>query len=132
MKIPSFDGKKESYSRWLIRVLAFARVKNFAEALYGREDALPSSKDEVLSGSAEDIKKAKEAIRRNAITMSYLTIAFSTNTLLNKITNAGSVNWPGGLAYELMESLSTEYQPTDDISHAIMLGKLMSMKLGKT
>ena len=45
VRVPVFDGEEKSYQTWLIRFLAFARVKGFSKVL---ENAKMTIKEEDL------------------------------------------------------------------------------------
>jgi hypothetical protein len=52
VKLPRFDGKRESFPFWWKKFTAYARVYNFMEALK-KDASLPVREDEVLATDAE-------------------------------------------------------------------------------
>eukprot|EP00957_Ditylum_brightwellii_P059239 4496835-Ditylum_brightwellii.AAC.1 len=58
-------------------------------------------------------------------------MALGTEALLNKVTSATTNEWPGGLAYVLIENLKRQYQPKDRVAGVEMKHKMHAIKMGK-
>eukprot|EP00957_Ditylum_brightwellii_P172919 13165285-Ditylum_brightwellii.AAC.1 len=69
--------------------------------------------------------------KRNVLAMAHLTMVLGTETLLNMVNTVSDDNWPGGLAYKLIENLEQEYQPTDRVARVEMKWKMSNVKMGK-
>eukprot|EP00957_Ditylum_brightwellii_P165377 12591837-Ditylum_brightwellii.AAC.1 len=69
--------------------------------------------------------------KRNVLAMAHLTMALGTETLLNMVNTVSDDNWPGGLAYKLIENLEQEYQSTDRVAGVEMKRKMSNIKMGK-
>ena len=67
--------------------------------------------------NAKDKKKLK-AVKRNDEAMASLTLAFTTNDLLNKIISAQTADWPEGLASLVVKELYNKHNSTDTMSLA--------------
>eukprot|EP00957_Ditylum_brightwellii_P115682 8823598-Ditylum_brightwellii.AAC.1 len=76
-------------------------------------------------------KKQLAVGKRNMIAMAHLTMALGTEALLNKITSAISNEWPGGLAYMLIDNPKKQYQPKDRVAGVEMKQKMNAIKMGK-
>ena len=59
-----------------------------------------------------------------------LTMAFSTNEAMTMIYDAGTPEWPSGLAWKIMESMKKKFAPNDTISKVELRRQLnkISMK----
>ena len=129
LKVPMFHGDEKKYQSWLIRFEAFTQVKGFITVL---EDAGITIKEEDVEalelrpkyGSEEtgarsaDKEKQYRLGQRNLLAMAHLTIAFTSEGLLNKILSATTTEWPGGLVFRLMAVLTTRYAPKDQMTVA--------------
>eukprot|EP00957_Ditylum_brightwellii_P124973 9526990-Ditylum_brightwellii.AAC.1 len=114
-KTPGFNGKSKSFQGWWIHFQAYTKVKNVSTALKTCRE-MPANEEEITTlaaSSDEDGKKKIAADKRNDLAMAHLTVVLGTEALLEKINILCSDNWPGGLAYNLIELLKEEYQPKD-------------------
>ena len=131
LKLPLFDGKPEKFQVWWTRFKAYASVFSFSQAIKpGGEEHLPESEFEELDETTETGKKKIEAKKRNTVAMANLTMALTTNNALSIVYKSMNDEWPGGLAYKVIEDMLERFQPHDIISKAElrrMLGKV-SMK----
>ena len=59
----------------------------------------------------------------------HLTMAFGSEGLLNKIPSSCTADWPGGLAFKMMNTLKTRYAPKDQMTNVERTQKLNKMKL---
>lgn len=87
---------------------------------------LPASDDEVTTDAEKVAAKQK-----NALAMSYLTLAMDSKQLLGKVEAVKSEDWPDGLACDLIKKLLEQYKQIDLLAVAEQQQKLMSFKLNK-
>lgn len=93
---------------WWVRFKAYAKVSGFDKALKTTiEPDMPASQadEESLDKTNTEDKKKLKAVKRNNETMSNLTLAFTNNTLLNKIMNSQTAECPEGLAHLVVKEL---------------------------
>jgi hypothetical protein len=68
VKLPTFDGKRESYQLWLTRFKAYAAVHLFIAALgNSKETDLPADEATVVDTSTAAGKREEAAKKRNNI-----------------------------------------------------------------
>ena len=132
LRIPVFDGEVENYHGWMMRFQAYARVKGFSSALKKNVD-LPDTEEEIgsLDQTQPTQKKKITAGKKNVLAMAHITMALGTDTLLDMVNTVCDDNWPGGLAYKLIEDLEKEYQPTDRVAGVEMKRKMSNVKMNK-
>ena len=84
LKVPVFNGEEKGFQSWMIRFMAYARVKGFSLALKDGAD-LPSNEEEIetLDPSNAAAKKQILAGKRNMLAMAHITMALGTESLLN-------------------------------------------------
>ena len=124
-KIPVFDGNAKNYTMWWVRFSAYAVMKNFSRALK-LDKSLPAS-DEV-EPETDEAKLAKKA---NEVAMASLTMAFRTDAMLNVIFRSMNKDWPGGLAYKVIEELKRQFQPEDIMCRVELRRSLNKIKMQK-
>ena len=56
-------------------------------------------------------------------------MAFGSEGLLNKISSACTADWPGGLAWLMMDILKTRFAPNDRMTVVERTRKLNSLKM---
>jgi len=108
-----------------IRGCTPALAKNFKSQLPDREDA-------TLSESNDDDKKKKKALVQNMLRMNIMILAMETEELMAKVSASATDEYPSGLLCKLWEALENEYEPSDMIASAELLGTLMKLKLNKS
>ena len=112
-----FDGKDEDYMMWWVRFQAYAEVKMFASALQdGGEPSLPKKHDDVLDMATDAGKKSYAALKHNNVAMATMTMAFSTQGLMNLIAKAKDNKFPMGRAHLVAEALKDKYMPKDIVT----------------
>ena len=112
VKLPSFDGKPESYQKWKMRFWAYAVVHKFRQALNdGGEPIMPTSEDAELDLTTEAGKKAEEAKKRNAVAIANFTMSFDTSALMGLIYKSMNADWPGGQAHLVVKALQENMNP---------------------
>lgn len=114
IKLPTFDGKEESFVIWRTRFRAYALMKGFAEALsYDDNTDMSDKESDVNANFASADAAIKETGRKgkaNIMAMAALAIAMTTEELICKIHEASDADWPGGKAYKVIKLLEAEYQ----------------------
>ena len=131
-KVPEFSGEDAEFPVWWSQFQALGVLKGFSDALEPNfESTLPASYNAVLDVTDLNQKAQKDALKMNNVAMSYFTMALSSDELLCTIEECKTVNFPGGIACELVKSLLDEFKPNDTIGAAQQLKELMSLKLGK-
>ena len=85
LKIPIFNGEEQNFQSWMIRFLAYARVKVFSTVLMMSSE-LPTSEEEIgtLNASNSDEKKQIAKGKWNVLVMAHLTMALGTELLPTK------------------------------------------------
>ena len=142
VKVPVFDGDEAKYQTWMIQFQAFARVKGFIAVLVDAGITIKEEEVETLelqpkfgSGAAgvrsADEEKQFRLGKRNLLAMAHLTIAFSSEALLNKIPTAATADWPGGLAFMMMDVLKAQYAPQDQMAVVERTRKLNKLGLAR-
>ena len=140
VKVPVFDGEEKSYQTWITRFQAFARVKGFISVL---EDASITINEEDVedlemkpkygSGATgartRDEEKQFRLGKKNLLAMAHLTMAFGSEGLLNKIPSSCTSDWPGGLAFKMMDTLKVRYAPKDRMTIVERTRKLNKVTL---
>jgi len=114
VRVPIFDGEDESFQKWWIRFRAYAKISGFTKAIEtDPEPDLPGSQREVdaLSGNGDETKKKRAAADRNDTAMASLTLAFTTDDLINIIMQSQTADWPDGLASNVVKLLLDKYKP---------------------
>ena len=102
IQVPLFDGMPKSFSLFWTKFKAFAGMKGFQKALKeSAEVDLPTSKEsEVEEGSNADKSR-----NRNLNAMTYLTMAFTTESNMTMIMRAQTDDWPSRLAWKVVQEL---------------------------
>ena len=129
--LPTFSGKDEDFQVWWTKFKAFATAKNVIEALMSRKADLPPTQGTALDESVTaDVPKIK-ARTRNSLAMAYLLSAFKSQADISIAYKVMDDDWPGGLAYKVVEKLVEIYQPTDDVTEVELYNKLLQVKMKK-
>jgi hypothetical protein len=134
VKIPLFDGNKKNFVMWWTRFKAYGKVQQFSQALQETpEAALPATQVAYNALDKADAANAAaiEATRRNERALANLAVAFTTTKAMTHYHKAGDLNWPDGLASNVVTSLLTKYRPTDTISAVEYEQSLEEFKLKK-
>ena len=61
--------------------------------------------------------------------MAHLTMAFGSEALLNKIASVKTTDWPGGLAFRLVELIKEKCAPKDRMASVERTRKLNQLEL---
>jgi hypothetical protein len=129
--LPTFSGKDEDFQVWWTKFRAFATAKGFVEALLGKEADLPATQDEKLDENKDDDKPKIKARTRNNLAMAYLLQAFKAQADISLAYETMTDDWPGGLAYEVVEQLMAVYKPDDNMVEIEVYAKLHKVKMKK-
>ena len=108
VRLPMFDGDHKKFQMWNTRFRAFATVSRFAEAL-APQAMMPAREDELIDETTDDGRLKALAIRRNGVAMANLSMAFTSEGTIGLVYKAMTPEWPGGLAYLVMEALNKKY-----------------------
>ena len=128
VKLPTFDGKRESFHMWWTRFCSYAMMYKFSPCLKPIEEVdLPADEEEL----ATDTDEEKAARKRNALAMYNFMLAFSTEGLMGIIFKARTTLYPNGKAYKVVEMLFAKYKPSDTISRVEMRTKLAQVSMKK-
>ena len=128
VKLPVFKGEESQYQMWLKRFRAFARVKGFNEALEKSNDL--SGSEAVWKAANKTSNEYKHGVKNN-VGMAQLTLALDDPLLMGLISKAETSDWPGGVAWKVMQALSEKYSPKDRISRIEMRRRLNCVKMTK-
>ena len=142
VKVPVFNREEKSYQSWMVRFQAFSRVKGFSNVLVDAGITIAEADIETLelkpkyeSGTtgARDADEEKQLRlgKKNLLAMAHLTMALGTEGLLNKIPLSYTTDWPGGLAFMMMEILKTKYAPQDRMAVVERVRKMNALTLGE-
>ena len=130
--VPNFSGNVKDFQLFWMRFKAFAQVTGFIDAIGHEPDPnLPDSETVAVDASTIDGKKAAKAKRSNGIAMAHLTIAFTSDLLVGIINNSCDRNWPGGLAYKVVELLFGRYVPQDVVAKVELRQAMNAVMLGR-
>ena len=127
MQVPLIGGTPKHFSLFWTKFKSFAGMKGFQKALKESVEAdLTTSKEvEVEEGSNAD-----KAHNRNLDAMTYLMMAFTTESNMTMIMRAQTDDWPSGLAWKVVKELLEKYKPNDNMARveARMMLNNVSMK----
>ena len=126
VKLPTFDGKRESFHMWWTRFCSYAMMQKFSTCLKPIEEVdLPLDEEELSTDTDEE----KAARKRNALAMYNFTLAFTTEGLMGMIFKARTTLYPNGQAYLIVQMLFAKYKPSDTISRVEMRTKLAQVTM---
>jgi hypothetical protein len=127
--LPTFSGKDEDFQLWWTKFRAFATAKGFVEALLGKEDDLPDGQDEELDETKD--QSMIKARMRNSLAVEYLLQAFKARADISIAYETMDDEWPGGLAYKIVEQLMEVYKPDGTMVEVEVYQKLLKVKMKK-
>ena len=139
IKVPVFNGDEKNFQSWWIKFQAYSRVKGFhmllsdagitiTEADIEGLELKPSSGTGAITANE---KKQLKLAKKNLNAMAHLTMAFGMEALLNKISSASTADWPGGLAFKLVDLLKEKCAPKDRMAVVERTRKMNTIKLKK-
>ena len=139
IKVPVFNGEEKNFQSWWIKFQAYSRVKGFHMVLSDASititeadiEGLESKPSSGTGAITADEKKQLKLAKKNLNAMAHLTMAFGTEALLNKISSASTADWPGGLAFKLVDLLKEKCAPKDRMAVVEQTRKMNLIKLKK-
>jgi hypothetical protein len=130
--LPTFSGKNDDFQVWWTKFRAFTTAKGVIQPLLGRESDLPPTEQAELDESVASEKRQMKARERNSLAMAYLLSAFTQEADISLAYEAmEDEDWPGGLAYKVVEKLMEVYQPKDKVTTVELYDKLLKVKMQK-
>jgi hypothetical protein len=133
VRLPTFNGKFESFMIWWIRFRAFATVCKFIETLKPKDEAdMPTTEGEVLVETvlADALKIAAE--KRNAAAMANFAMSFTDETAVGVICEGISANcWPAGKASVIVTLLLKKHEPEDTMARVELRQELNKISVTK-
>ena len=126
--LPSFSGKDEDFQVWWTKFRAFGMAKGFINSLLGQEANLPDIEATVLNKSVDADKPKIKAKERNCLAMAYLLNAFKAEADVSLAYETMTDDWPGGLAYKVVDNLFAVYKPANDVTEVEVYERLLQVK----
>jgi hypothetical protein len=132
VRLPVFGGAHADFQVWWTRFMAFAAVHKFTQALkVGGETNLPAKEDDAIDVSTDVGKLQSAAVRRNAVAMANLTMAFTSEATINLVHKAMTAEWPTGLAHLAVAAMFKKHRPQDAITKVELRQALNNIKMKK-
>ena len=97
----------------------------------GGDPDMPADENTAIDVSTDLGKKQQAAVRRNALAMASLMMAFSNEGTMGLVYKAMSVQWTGGLACLVVGALFKKYQPQDTITRVELRQMLNKVSMKK-
>jgi hypothetical protein len=133
VRLPVFGGAHADFQVWWTRFMPFAAVCKFTQALkVGGETNLPAKEDDAMDISTDVGKLQSAAVRRNAIAMANLTMAFTSEATINLVCKAMTAEWPTGLAHLVVAAMFKKCRPQDTITRVELRQVLNNIKMKKS
>lgn len=129
--LPTFNGKDEAFQVWWTKFRAYATAKGVVNALLSKESDMPLTEAQALDETVADEKKKIKARERNSLAMAYLLSAFKAEADVSLAYETMTDDWPGGLAYQVVEKLMEIYQPKDNVTEVEVQRRLLEVKMKK-
>ena len=132
-KPPTFDGEKENYPEYMVRLPVFLGTKGLHDAIdpkFKRE--LPASLQKI-DLSTLDGKEMKKAWDKNVKAMGYIANGFRGAFLMNLLSSVMSEDkeYPMEKAYQVMKLFHEECCPNDKLARNELMRELGEVTLGK-
>jgi hypothetical protein len=129
VRMPDWNGKKETYQEFGIRFGAFGYYHGWSKSIGTKQDPdLPDK--EMDSDDPSCTKEQKKALLRNAGAMANYTMALPAD-MMGVVHKSKSVDWPNGLAWKVTEQLEAQFAPRDLASKTELRVSLNQVKMGK-
>jgi len=130
--VPKFEGKDDEFQVYWMRLRAHAAMAGFSQAINRTQDPdLPAAETDVIDETTDIGKKQMKAKKANLLAMATLTTSFRTQALIGLCYKAMTSEWPGGLAWKVVDGLFEKYAPKDLISKVELRRELAAVKMGK-
>jgi hypothetical protein len=131
-RLPVFGGAHADFQVWWTRCMAFAAVCKFMQALkVGGETNLPAKEDDATDVSTDVGKLQSAAVRRNAIAMANLTMAFTSEATMSLVCKAMTAEWPTGLAHLVVAAMFKKCRPQAAVTRVELRKALNNIKMKK-
>ena len=124
IKVPVFNGEEKNFQSWWIKFQVYARVKGFHAVL--KDAGITITEDDIETLEVQPLlatggtgartaaeEKQLKLAKKNLNAMVHLTMSFGSEALLNKITSVSDADWPGGMAFKLVNLLKEKCAPRD-------------------
>jgi hypothetical protein len=108
VKVPTFDGKRDSFQVWWLRFQAFSKAYKFRSAIDDKKGADLPNKEAPQVG---DTTAQEEARERNSTAVYYLTLAFESGESMKFIYKGFTPEYPNGLACLVIKALMKKFKP---------------------
>jgi hypothetical protein len=132
VRLPTFNGSSKDYQVWWAQFTAYAAVNKFVEALtIGGEAVLLTREADVPDLTTTVGKEQAAAVKRNAIAMANLTMAFTSEATMGLLFKAKTTEWPSGWAHLVVSGLNKKYNPQDTISRVELRQRLSAIRMKK-
>ena len=126
--LPVFSGKEKDYSVFWPKFHAYGVLNGSSEELDKGTSQLPL--DPKVLDPDDAIKKVQEkALKMNSLTVSSFAMAFTTDLFMELIEQSKTNEYPGGIAYVVVDRLKRKFRPTDRISAVEAEKELMQLKM---
>jgi hypothetical protein len=118
-KLPSFNGKKADYNKWLMKMRVYAMINGFGTAITSTKDPdLPATETSNIDEATADGKKQKKAIKANFLAVAALASSFEADEDILMVAKSIDSDWPFGRAWIIMGLLEKSYKRTDMMAKA--------------
>ena len=130
MKLPKFDGKKDSFMLWQKKFKAYANMGSFGQAIKTTPDPdLPTSATTLDASNTATGQIQIRAIKANDRAVAALTMALDDLTLMSYVNKSCTTDWPDGNAHLVMNALIKKFKPVDVMSRAEMKLDMASIEM---
>jgi hypothetical protein len=130
--IPQFDGDHSRFQLWWRKFQAFAYLAGFSEAIKEERDSdLPETYKTPIDTESQEGRRMMIAKKQNEAAMSCFTMAFVKEGVMGLVSRAITKEWPGGLAYLVVQGLMNKYHPNDTYTLVEMRKNLNMLKMRK-
>ena len=130
VSLPLFSGKKEDYSVWRKRFMAYANIKKFGAALVSGFN-LPTD-PEKLTGTDEHKNQMKKNVVMNNLAVACLTMALQTEDDLDYLNNLATKAYEDGIAHGVVTLLRDAHRPSDRLTAVEAETEMRKVQLNDT
>ena len=119
--VPTYDGKQKN----------FEKLREKFEAYCYTRANLPTAMIVKFSTDKDIEKLQKESVVRNTKAMALLIMTLTTPTcrVIIHTSKMANLDWPTGLAWDVMKRLQAKYKPDDTISAVELNSRLNRLKI---
>ena len=130
--VPTYDGKQKNFEKWREKFEAYCYTRGCGSCLVENGEAnLPTAMIGKFSTDKDTEKLEKESVNRNTKAMALLIMTLTTPTcrVIIHTSKMANLDWPTGLAWDVMKRLKTKYKPDDTISAVELNSRLNRLKI---